>query len=63
MLVASMTLVALLASCGSESDGGGSGEASGGRAPAFSFETFEGTTFSSAEQKGTPVVLNFWESW
>jgi hypothetical protein len=32
-------------------------------APAFSFETFEGETFSLAEQRGTPVVLNFWESW
>jgi cytochrome oxidase Cu insertion factor (SCO1/SenC/PrrC family) len=32
-------------------------------APDFSFETFEGDTFSLAEQRGTPVVLNFWESW
>jgi cytochrome oxidase Cu insertion factor (SCO1/SenC/PrrC family) len=32
-------------------------------APAFTFETFEGETFSLAEQRGTPVVLNFWESW
>ena len=32
-------------------------------APDFSFETFEGETFSLAEQRGTPVVLNFWESW
>lgn len=32
-------------------------------APEFSFETFEGETFSSAEQRGTPIVLNFWESW
>ena len=32
-------------------------------APDFSFETFEGKTFSLAEQRGTPVVLNFWESW
>ena len=29
----------------------------------FSFETFEGETFSLAEKRGTPVVLNFWESW
>ena len=29
----------------------------------ISFETFEGETFSLAEQRGTPVVLNFWESW
>jgi hypothetical protein len=32
-------------------------------APDFSFETFQGKTFSLAEQRGTPVVLNFWESW
>jgi hypothetical protein len=32
-------------------------------APDFSFDTFEGKTFSLAEQRGTPVVLNFWESW
>jgi cytochrome oxidase Cu insertion factor (SCO1/SenC/PrrC family) len=40
---------------------GGSG--TGIPAPDFSFETFEGETFSLAEQRGTPVVLNFWESW
>ena len=33
------------------------------RAPDFSVETFEGPVFSLAEQRGTPVVLNFWESW
>lgn len=32
-------------------------------APDFSFETFQGKSFSLAEQRGTPVVLNFWESW
>jgi hypothetical protein len=32
-------------------------------APDFSFETFDGAEFSLAEQRGTPVVLNFWESW
>ncbi|MGH2700459.1 MAG: TlpA family protein disulfide reductase [Actinomycetota bacterium] len=32
-------------------------------APDFSFETFQGESFSLAEQRGTPVVLNFWESW
>lgn len=32
-------------------------------APAFSVTTFEGEVFSLAEQRGTPVVLNFWESW
>ncbi|HJR45535.1 MAG TPA: redoxin domain-containing protein [Actinomycetota bacterium] len=32
-------------------------------APDFEVTTFEGGTFSLAEQRGTPVVLNFWESW
>ncbi|MDQ4144321.1 MAG: redoxin domain-containing protein [Actinomycetota bacterium] len=32
-------------------------------APEFEATTFEGETFSLAEQRGTPVVLNFWESW
>ena len=32
-------------------------------APDLSVETFDGDTFSLAEQRGTPVVLNFWESW
>jgi cytochrome oxidase Cu insertion factor (SCO1/SenC/PrrC family) len=38
-------------------------EPSADAAPDFSFETFEGEDFSLAEQRGTPVVLNFWESW
>lgn len=32
-------------------------------APHFEVTTFDGRTFSLAEQRGTPVVLNFWESW
>lgn len=32
-------------------------------APDFSVTTFEGETFALGEQRGTPVVLNFWESW
>jgi cytochrome oxidase Cu insertion factor (SCO1/SenC/PrrC family) len=35
----------------------------GYRAPDFTVTTFEGERFSLAAQKGTPVVLNFWESW
>jgi cytochrome oxidase Cu insertion factor (SCO1/SenC/PrrC family) len=38
-------------------------EASADRAPDFTVATFAGGTFSLAEQRGTPVVLNFWESW
>jgi AhpC/TSA family len=44
-----------------EGDNGGNRDANA--AADFSFETFEGETFSLAEQRGTPVVLNFWESW
>ena len=32
-------------------------------APEFAVTTFTGDRFALAEQKGTPVVLNFWESW
>ena len=32
-------------------------------APEFEVETFEGDTFAIREELGTPVVLNFWESW
>ena len=31
--------------------------------PDFTIQTFEGDAFSLAEQRGTPVVINFWESW
>ena len=54
---------------GSNSDGNqtktgeGPDEGAAQEAPDFSFETFEGENFSLAEQRGTPVVLNFWESW
>ncbi|MPZ91826.1 MAG: redoxin domain-containing protein [Actinobacteria bacterium] len=41
----------------------GAGDGVAREAPDFSFETFEGETFSLAELRGTPVVLNFWESW
>ena len=29
----------------------------------FTVETFDGHSFTLSEQRGTPVVLNFWESW
>ncbi|HWL65465.1 MAG TPA: hypothetical protein VNP73_05770 [Actinomycetota bacterium] len=32
-------------------------------APDFTVTTFEGEEFRLAVHKGTPVVLNFWESW
>jgi cytochrome oxidase Cu insertion factor (SCO1/SenC/PrrC family) len=33
------------------------------QAPDFTVETFGGRPFTLSEQRGTPVVLNFWESW
>ena len=32
-------------------------------APDFTVTTFDGNHFSLSEQRGSPVVLNFWESW
>jgi cytochrome oxidase Cu insertion factor (SCO1/SenC/PrrC family) len=29
----------------------------------FSVTTFEGDRFSTADARGKPLVLNFWESW
>ena len=46
-----------------EGAGDGADDGAASEVPDFSFETFEGETFSLAEQRGTPVVLNFWESW
>ena len=31
--------------------------------PEFTVETFDGERFALGEQRGTPVVINFWESW
>ena len=45
--------------------GAGSGrqENSSAPAPDFTVQTFDGHSFTLSEQRGTPVVLNFWESW
>ena len=51
----------LTSACSSPSQTGGSTAPE--PAPDFTIETFEGATFSLAEQSGTPIVLNFWESW
>jgi AhpC/TSA family len=40
-----------------------SGENPTETAPDFSVETFAGAQFRLSEQRGMPVVLNFWESW
>ena len=75
-VVACATAVVVLTGCGGaatttetntrsapESTPSGEGSDTRVQAPDFSFETFESKTFSLAEQRGTPVVLNFWESW
>lgn len=33
------------------------------RVPDFGVTTFSGSNFRLSEQRGAPVVLNFWESW
>jgi hypothetical protein len=38
-------------------------DASPERGIGFELETFAGDTFALAEHRGTPVVINFWESW
>jgi hypothetical protein len=43
--------------------GGEREERSSEAAPDFTVETFDGRSFTLSEQRGTPVVLNFWESW
>ena len=53
--------VALLGACASERPSSPTTE--GSETPSYEFETFEGEAFALAEQRGTPVVLNFWESW
>ena len=39
------------------------GQVSGERAPDFTVTTFEGRSFTLSDQRGRPVVLNFFESW
>jgi hypothetical protein len=52
--------------CGTESPpapGAAATTAEPSRGLDFTVTTFEGETFRLADQRGTPVVLNFWESW
>jgi hypothetical protein len=78
-LVAAIAAAMLLAvSCGgaetlpqaeprSRAPGTGNDKSSDARsndlAPDFSVQTFDGETFRLSDHRGTPVVLNFWESW
>jgi cytochrome oxidase Cu insertion factor (SCO1/SenC/PrrC family) len=63
-----LVLAAGLAACGDESVSPGTGRSRPPRAPAaggldFTVTTFDGAIFRLARHRGTPVVLNFWESW
>ena len=51
----------LLAGCGERTPG--PAQTAAATAPDFSVETFGGETFRLTDHRGTPVVLNFWESW
>ena len=77
-LVQALAATAILASCSGvepplETDSGrprpsaraekSQQEATKDRAPNFTIETFDGATFRLSDHRGTPVVLNFWESW
>jgi cytochrome oxidase Cu insertion factor (SCO1/SenC/PrrC family) len=60
-----LVLAAGFAACGDDSVSPGAGRS---RAPAaggldFTVTTFDGAIFRLARHRGTPVVLNFWESW
>lgn len=41
----------------------GSGPLASGSAPEFTLTSFDGQTYTLAELKGRPVVVNFWASW
>lgn len=47
--------------------GGGDDKPAAGSGPDsgydFAVETFDGETFTMSDHRGSPVVLNFWESW
>jgi cytochrome oxidase Cu insertion factor (SCO1/SenC/PrrC family) len=62
-LVLAAMAVAVTAGCGaSEPQQGGPGGTSAS-APSFTVTTFTGERFALEAMRGTPVVLNFWESW
>jgi AhpC/TSA family len=53
-------LVAVLNGCGGDTSPASNPDKA---AADFQVETFEGETFALSDHRGTPVVLNFWESW
>jgi cytochrome oxidase Cu insertion factor (SCO1/SenC/PrrC family) len=56
-------LAAVVTGCGSQGPANNPPAAGADRAPDFTVTTFTGEDFTLSEQKGKPVVLNFWESW
>jgi hypothetical protein len=48
---------------GSGQNRNGSDDQPANPAPDFTVTTFDGSRFSLSQQRGSPVVLNFWESW
>jgi len=45
------------------SDGTASGTGIGDKAPDFELKDMDGTQHSLSDQKGSPVLLNFWATW
>ncbi len=54
-----LVLTTLIA-CGSEAS---PAPGASGTSTDFTVTTFEGEEFSTADARGKPLVLNFWESW
>ena len=53
----------LFVACGVERGPAPATNPDGYAAPDFTVDTLEGEEFRLGEHKGTPVVINFWESW
>ena len=66
-LAALVVLVGAFASCGGDPSATSRDRLQVSETPSdeldFSVTTFDGETFTLSEHRGTPVVLNFWESW
>ena len=57
-----MALLALAVAACAQTDRTPTGT-TGAAAPDFSVRTFDNDDFRLSDHEGTPVVLNFWESW
>ncbi|MFC1949126.1 TlpA family protein disulfide reductase [Chloroflexota bacterium] len=61
ILLTVVAITLLFTGCGTGSTGTGVKE--GDRAPDFQLQDLEGQTVSLIEQRGLPVLLNFWATW